>query len=650
MGTGIAVDPDDKEYQSVREVVWRRVSFSVPVGAATKTILKECSGQISCGELCGILGPSGSGKTSLLDALAGRIDGSKPGRSLAGGISGVGHAAYVQQEDALVGVLTVRETMAVAAALAGGGSGRGSGDGVEALIVQLGLEGCANSPVGTIFQKGISGGQKRRLSIAVELIAEPSVLFLDEPTSGLDSASALAVLTKLSDIATNRSVVVLAAIHQPSFAAWQKLDVVSFMSKGQVVWFGDGGDGLLAFLGTLGYALPPRADVADFVLSLINDDFPGHCDVGELVAAFAATRPELAPLDDEEKKLSGPREVQRRRAGVVTRFFVLVGRGLKELRRDPGIIGVRLVMYTMLALLIGAMFYDLGGDKNDKSIVARVSILFYVAAFMVFMSVAVLPFVMMQREVFVKERCNGAYDVPEFVLARFVVSLPGVFMLALVTTVCVVLLAKLNGFGVYLLNLFVSLLVTESFIGLVAAIVPHYIIGIVVAAGMFGISVFGSYKNGPKICPKESPKILTYGAYVGASDLRRLHRRLRAYNLCPNAGMDSPCSARAFSRSSPTSQTTSFGDITSASTPTPFASSCTTNSTPSKNSIPRPTKTARPSSGSTTWAASTCAATSASSSPTWSSFSSPSPSSSTNTTRAAARQPEGWGQAHHLRH
>ena len=136
---------------------------------------------------------------------------------------------------------------------------------------------------------------------------------------------------------------------------------------------------------------------------------------------------------------------------------------------------------------------------------ARVSVRFYVAAFMVFMSVAVLPFVMLQRDVFVKERMNGHYgvragvcqfvcsshdavapQVPEYVLARFVVAVPGVALLAIVTTLLVVFPAKLNGPVIYGLDLFVSLLVAEGFMSLVAACVPHYIIGIALAAGIFG--------------------------------------------------------------------------------------------------------------------------------------------------------------------
>ena len=485
----------DVEQPSSWEVRWKGLTFKVPDKAnGQKTILDDCAGAVRGGQVCGVLGPSGSGKTTLLDALAGRIDGKRKGRTLEGDIAGCERCAYVQQEDSLVGVLTTKETLHTAAALVGGAAARQRAD---ALLDELGLTICADVIVGTILLKGLSGGQKRRLSMAVELVAEPKTLLLDEPTSGLDSASALGVLEKVRDVAGRAAVAVVLTIHQPSHAAWQTLDRVSFMARGRVCYFGDDA-GLKAFLATAGAPVPPNRDVAEYVLSLTNEDFPGHGDLDAIVAKFRATRGDDAEAVDQAPP-------PRRRAGFLTRFAVLCGRGFRELLRDPGVIMVRLAMYAMLSALIGAMYANVGNDKDQESVVARVSVLFYVAAFMVFMSVAVLPFVMLQRDVFVKERMNGHYgvragvsqfvcsshdavapQVPEYVLARFVVAVPGVALLAIVTTLLVVFPAKLNGPLVYGLDLFVSLLVAEGFMSLVAACVPHYIIGIALAAGIFG--------------------------------------------------------------------------------------------------------------------------------------------------------------------
>ncbi|KAJ8612432.1 hypothetical protein CTAYLR_006585 [Chrysophaeum taylorii] len=475
-------DAEDQKEEDL-ELVWRDVRFEVP----GKVILDNLWGSASAGRVTAIMGPSGCGKTTLLDFLAQRIDTKKRGRSVSGSITLVGakaRAAYVQQEDALVGVLTVAETLAVAAAFAGAPRSR-----ADELVREFGLESAKDTMVGTIFQKGISGGQKRRLSIAVELVARPRLVLLDEPTSGLDSASALAVITQLSQIAGAidqckecKRVAVACTLHQPSNAVWALVDRVCFLAAGKLVYFGGTQAELLDFFNRCEHPVPQYANVADYVLSLINQDFPGHADVDEIVAAFAFDPPEVPP------QLVVP-DVTPPRAGGFSRFITLCGRGFKELSRDVGIIGVRLAMYTMLSALIALMFLDLGDKKGDTDVNARVSVLFYVAAFMVFMSVAVLPFYVIQRAVFVKERCNGAYDVPEYVAAKFVVALPGVFLIAIVSSVLIVFPAKLNGFPVYFLDLFVSLLVAESFMAFVAAIVPHFIVGIALAAGIFGFNM-----------------------------------------------------------------------------------------------------------------------------------------------------------------
>jgi len=158
----------DVEQPSDWEVRWKGLSFKVPDKTnGQKTILDDCSGAVRGGQVCGVLGPSGSGKTTLLDALAGRIDGARKGRVLEGDIAGCERCAYVQQEEALVGVLTTKETLHTAAALVGGAAARQRAD---ALLDELGLTSCADVIVGTILLKGLSGGQKRRLSIAVELV------------------------------------------------------------------------------------------------------------------------------------------------------------------------------------------------------------------------------------------------------------------------------------------------------------------------------------------------------------------------------------------------------------------------------------------------------------------------------------------------
>ena len=504
---------EDVESGEELELRWSSVRFCVPPG---KVILDDVSGFARSSRVVVIMGPSGCGKTTLLDVLAKRVDGTKKGRSLTGtvlvnGSSKGPRRAYVQQEDALVGVLTVRETLYVAGKFANAPKTR-----AEELIVEFGLVSCADTIVGTIFQKGISGGQKRRLSIAVELISRPRVVLLDEPTSGLDSASALAVMDNLHKIANATGeckncpkVAIAATLHQPSNAVYSLIDEVCFLAKGKVVYFGDPQEKLLTFFESQGHPVPTYGNIADFVLSLTNTDFPGHADVDMLTKAFTF---EMAPLKEQEEDIVDAITDVGTRAHRFSRFLTLCGRGSKEIMRDVGIIGVRLGMYTMLSILITLMFLNLGNDKKDQDVNARVSILFYVAAFFVFMSVAVLPFFVMQRAVFIKERCNGTYDVPEYVAAKFLTSLPGVFLIAMVSSIIIVFPTKLNGFPIYFLDLFVSLLVAESFMSFIGSAVPHFIIGIALGAGLFG---FNMLCEGFFRVKSDIPDYLIWGYYQG---------------------------------------------------------------------------------------------------------------------------------------
>jgi ABC-type multidrug transport system ATPase subunit len=183
---------------------------------STVTILDNCSGIMRAGEMLAIMGPSGSGKTTLLNALAHRTVAA--GATTSGSILVNGQdttlqmvrdlSSYVEQEDALIGSLTVKETMAFAARL----SLPSKIDKTEArrrvddLIASFGLQSRADTIVGTPIKKGLSGGQKKRLSIASKLVTNPRILFLDEPTSGLDSALSLEVCSYIKAIAKKHNV------------------------------------------------------------------------------------------------------------------------------------------------------------------------------------------------------------------------------------------------------------------------------------------------------------------------------------------------------------------------------------------------------------------------------------------------------------
>lgn len=147
--------------------------------------------------------------------------------------------AYVTQEDLLLGTLSVRETITYSALLRLPNTlSKEEIDGiVEATIMEMGLQDCADGLVGNWHLRGLSGGEKKRLSIALEILTKPRLLFLDEPTSGLDSASAFFVIQTLRNIALDGRTVI-SSIHQPSSEVFALFDDLFLLSGGQTAYFG----------------------------------------------------------------------------------------------------------------------------------------------------------------------------------------------------------------------------------------------------------------------------------------------------------------------------------------------------------------------------------------------------------------------------
>lgn len=252
--------------------------------ANTKVLLNGISGEAREGELMAVLGASGSGKSTLIDALADRI--SKD--SLKGSITLNGEAldsrllkvisAYVMQDDLLFPMLTVEETLMFSAEfrLPRSLSKSKKKARVHALIDQLGLRNAATTVIGDEGHRGVSGGERRRVSIGIDIIHDPIVLFLDEPTSGLDSTSAFMVVKVLQRIAQSGSIVVM-SIHQPSYRILNLLDRLIFLSHGQTVYGGSPAN-LPVFFREFGHPIPETENRTEFALDLIREleETPGH--------------------------------------------------------------------------------------------------------------------------------------------------------------------------------------------------------------------------------------------------------------------------------------------------------------------------------------------------------------------------------------
>ncbi|KAG0304130.1 hypothetical protein BGZ98_005903 [Dissophora globulifera] len=275
-GDGYIALPDDEAAKLMAEhipatLMFRQLGYVV----GGKEVLKDVSGMVRPGQVMAIMGASGAGKTSLLDILARR---NKTG-SIQGHIYVNGRTVsnqefkrvvgYVDQEDTLMPTLTVYETILYSALLRlpRDMSYDAKRFRVMETMSELGILGIKDMRIGASGQRSISGGEKRRVSIACELVTSPSILFLDEPTSGLDSYNAYNVVECLVTLARNYNRTVICTIHQPRSNIFTQFDQLVLLAKGQLIYSGE--TSLLnAHFRSLGHSCPEGYNMADYMLDL----------------------------------------------------------------------------------------------------------------------------------------------------------------------------------------------------------------------------------------------------------------------------------------------------------------------------------------------------------------------------------------------
>lgn len=231
---------------------------------------------VSPGEILAMLGPSGSGKTTLLTALGGRLNGKS---SLSGKITYNNQTfsgsikrttGFVSQEDVLYPHLSVSETLIFTALLRLPNSltKKEKIDHVERVITELGLTKIRDSIIGGALVRGISGGEKKRVSIGQEMLINPSLLLLDEPTSGLDSTTAQRIMTTVKAVA-NGGRTVVTTIHQPSSRLYDMFDKVMVLSEGRSIYYGPASEAM-EYFSSVGFSTSIPLNPPDFLLDLAN--------------------------------------------------------------------------------------------------------------------------------------------------------------------------------------------------------------------------------------------------------------------------------------------------------------------------------------------------------------------------------------------
>ncbi|GLJ46744.1 hypothetical protein SUGI_0985660 [Cryptomeria japonica] len=265
------------EFQDLSYTVTKKIKKDGTNISREVDLLHEITGQALRGQVSAVMGPSGAGKSTFLDALAGRI----ASGSLRGSVSVDGRpvstsymkmiSAYVMQDDQLFPMLTVYETFLFAAEirLPPSVSSAEKRERVEELVDELGLKSAMHTYIGDEGRRGVSGGERRRVSIGVDIIHKPSLLFLDEPTSGLDSTSAFSVVEKVKDIAKKGSIVIM-TIHQPSFRIQMLLDRLIILSRGHLLYMG-GPNNVQEYLSGFGREVPEGENTIEYMLDVIKE-------------------------------------------------------------------------------------------------------------------------------------------------------------------------------------------------------------------------------------------------------------------------------------------------------------------------------------------------------------------------------------------
>lgn len=425
------------------------------------SILKTINTNFEPGLLNIIMGPSGSGKTSLLNIMACRLHGSLFTRYEVNGemlINGAVPSATVvqsifayvcQDDDALLPYLTVRENLRFAAGLRLPAhlSKAEKDQRAESVLLKMGLRDCANTLVGSELVKGISGGEKRRVTIAIQILTDPRVLLLDEPTSGLDAFTASSIMDVLRGLAQEGRTLIL-TIHQSRSDLFKHFGHVLLLARGGFPVYAGAGSHMIEHFASLGHSCPPATNPADFALDLITVDLQ-HSDrekasrdkVRSLITSWTDTSP---PIHRSVSRIATPAELGsfvRSMTPFRIAFPLLLHRSFINFRRNPPSIIARTTQVLGFAAILTLFFAPLKSDyisiQTRLGFLQEFTALYFVG---MLQNVAVYPD---EKAVFYREHDDGAYPVSAFFLQYTLAEIPFEIVTSLIFAVLTVLAAGL---------------------------------------------------------------------------------------------------------------------------------------------------------------------------------------------------------------
>uniref|UniRef100_A0A1J3HN38 ABC transporter G family member 19 n=1 Tax=Noccaea caerulescens TaxID=107243 RepID=A0A1J3HN38_NOCCA len=496
----------------------RRFNFSRRSSVSVKTLLDDISGEACDGDVLAVLGASGAGKSTLIDALAGRVaEGSLRGSVTLNGEKVLQSrllkviSAYVMQDDLLFPMLTVKETLMFASEFRLPRSLPKSKkmERVEALIEQLGLRSAADTLIGDEGHRGVSGGERRRVSIGIDIIHDPIVLFLDEPTSGLDSSNAFMVVQVLKRIAQSGSIVIM-SIHQPSTRIIDLLDRLIILSRGKSVFNGSPAS-LPSFFSDFGRPIPEKENITEFALDVIRElegssqgtkelvDFNEEWQQNQTPRATPQTTPYQALSLKEAidasvsrgKLVSGSSGANLMSMETVSSYanpslfetFILARRYMKNWIRMPELVGTRIATVMVTGFLLATVYWKL--DHTPRGAQERLTLFAFVVPTMFYCCLDNVPVFIQERYIFLRETTHNAYRTSSYVISHSLVNLPQLIAPSIVfgsiTFWTVGLSGGLNGFVFYCLIIYASFWSGSGVVTFVSGLVPNIMISYMVA-------------------------------------------------------------------------------------------------------------------------------------------------------------------------
>ncbi|XP_075719348.1 ATP-binding cassette sub-family G member 5 [Rhinoderma darwinii] len=497
----------------------------------TRQILRDVSFYMESGQIMAILGNSGSGKTTLLDAISGRI-GQKG--TLLGEVYVNGSQlrkeqfqdcfSYVLQHDTLLPYLTVRETLTYTAMLA---LQRHSKEAirkkVDSVMAELSLTHVANTVIGGRIFNGISSGERRRVSIAAQLIQDPKIILLDEPTTGLDSMTANHIVLLLSQLARKDRIVII-SIHQPRSELFKIFDRIAIMSCGELIFCGNPQE-MISFFDDCGYECPEHSNPFDFFVDLTSVDtrtkereMETYSRVHAIVGAYRDSEQFQTTLEyiDSSKNNKKQQIIPFKRKETpseLSKLVVLFRRTVRNLSRNKIGIIMRLSQNLIFALFIAFFLIRLNNDVLKGAVQDRIGVIYQCLGGTSYTgllnAVALFPAL---RAISDQESKDGLYQKWQMLLAYTMHILPfsilSVIIFGAVMYWTVGLNPEMTRFGCFL----------------AAALVPH-LMGELLTLAVLGIV------NNPNIVNAGVALLNIAGILVGSGVLRSLQEMPQVFQL-----------------------------------------------------------------------------------------------------------------------